>query len=101
MDLRNELCLSVRPAGWPPCMARTVALDITQPDLLIPAMLIGAIDFSHFIPLSQTLTLAWGHKVCKAKPLGFIFSHTFQLIRIKFDVVLKQFKLNILIQHFE
>ena len=32
----------------------------------------------------------------KIKPIGFIFSHTFHLIRMKFDVVIKQFKLNTL-----
>ena len=43
------------------------------------------------------LDLAWGPQgQCKAKPLGFVFWHTFQLIRMKFDVVLKQFMLNIL-----
>ena len=26
-------------------------------------MIIGSIDFCHFIPLSVTLALAWGHKV--------------------------------------
>ena len=42
-------------------------------------MLIDTIDFHHFIPLLLTLTLSGGHKVsAKAKPLGFIFSHTFQ-----------------------
>ena len=42
--------------------------------------------------------LGWGslHQ-CKVKLLDFIFSHTFQLIRLKFDLVLKQFKLHILI----
>ena len=29
----------------------------------------------------------------KVKPVGFIFSHTFQLIRMNFDLVLKKFKL--------
>ena len=32
----------------------------------------------------------------KAKSIGFIFLHTFQLILMKFDTVFKQFKLNIL-----
>ena len=32
----------------------------------------------------------------KAKPIGYIFLHTFQLIRLKFDLVMKQLKLNIL-----
>ena len=31
----------------------------------------------------------------KAKPIGFIFSHAFLFIRVKFDVMMKQFKLNI------
>ena len=60
----------------------------------IPAMLIiliDTIDFSHFMPLSLTLTLAGGHKVsAKQNPHGFIFIHTCQLM-------LKKFKLNILI----
>ena len=34
----------------------------------------------------------------KAKPIGFIFSHTFQLSRMKIDLVMKQFKLLILTQ---
>ena len=38
-------------------------------------MLIGTIDFYHFIPLSLILTLPGSHKVSKAKPFGFIFSH--------------------------
>ena len=33
---------------------------------------------------------------CKAKPIGFIFLHTFHLTRMKFDVVMKQCRLNIL-----
>ena len=50
--------------------------------LLIPAMLLGTIDFYHF---------AWGSQgQVKAKPIGFIFSHPFHLIRMKFDVVMKQ-----------
>ena len=31
----------------------------------------------------------------KTRPLGFVFWQTFQLIRMKFNMVLKQFKLNI------
>ena len=31
----------------------------------------------------------------EAKPVSFIFSHTFHLIKLKFDVVIKQFMLNI------
>ena len=68
-----------------------------QPNSFIPAMLICRIDFYHFIPLSLTLTFPGRHKGHNAKPIGFIFLHTFQLIRIIFDMVLKLFKLNILI----
>ena len=64
-----------------------------QPFFFIPAILyIGTIDFYHFISFSLTLILLGGRK---AKPIGFIFSNTFHLIRVKFDVVMKQFKLNI------
>ena len=31
----------------------------------------------------------------RAKPLVFIFSHTFQMIKMKFDLLLKQFRLNV------
>ena len=48
------------------------------PNVVIPAMLIGAIDFYHFIQLSLTLTLPGGHKVSAKLSLriGFFFSHT-------------------------
>ena len=43
-----------------------------------PAMFIGTIDFYHFSDFSLTLTLAGGCKISiKGKPLGFIFSHSF------------------------
>ena len=32
----------------------------------------------------------------QSNPIGFIFLHSLQLIKMKFDVVLKQFKLNTL-----
>ena len=61
-------------------------------------MPIGTNDFNHFIPLSLTLIFTGESQgQHKAKPIGFIFSQTFQLIRMKFNVVLKQFKQNILI----
>ena len=41
------------------------------------------IDFYHFILHSVALTLSGDY------PCGFIFMHTFHLIRMKFDVVLK------------
>ena len=61
-------------------------------------MLIGTIDFYLFIPLSLTFDLGVGSQgQHKAKLTGFIFSHTVQPIRMNFDMVLKQVKLNILI----
>ena len=41
-------------------------MQTCEPNLFIPAMLIGTIDFCHFIPFSLNLTLPGGHKV-KAK----------------------------------
>ena len=58
----------------------------------------GTIDFYCFIPLSLTVTLAGRHKVSAKQNLLASFIHTlFKLIRMKFDMVLEQFKLNILI----
>ena len=80
-----------------------------QPNCFTPASLIGIIDFYRFKPLALTLTLpgrgrgqgrgggGGSQGQCKAKPLGFIFSYTFQLIWMKFNLLLKQFKLNIAI----
>ena len=34
---------------------------------------------------------------CKVKPVGLILSHTFQLMRMRFDIMLMQFKVKILI----
>ena len=48
-------------------------------------MAIGTIDSYQFIPLSVTLTLAGSQKVSTKQNLGFIFSHTFLLIGMKFD----------------
>ena len=40
------------------------------------------------------LDLGWGPQGhCKARSTGFIFLPSFKLIRMRFDVVLKQFKL--------
>ena len=95
------------------CIAKTLTLDIARTlcnqFVFLPAILIlviGTMDFYYHCidppthpPLSVTLTLAWGCKVsaCKAKPVGFNLSHTFQLTRMKFDLILMQFKLRILI----
>ena len=48
----------------------------------------------HFYTTFSDLDLSWGSQSQrKAKPVGFIFSHTFQLIWMKSDIVSKQFKL--------
>ena len=57
-----------------------------EPNFFIPAIFIGTVDFYHFIP--------GGHKVSeKQKQLAY-FSRIY-LIRMKFDVVMEEFKLNI------
>ena len=69
-------------------------LDITSKfsvNFVITAMLLGTIDFCHFISL--TLTLPGGHNVFLA---SFSRTHEFSATRVKFDLVLKQFKLNIM-----
>ena len=38
-----------------------------EQNLFIPAMLVGIIDFYHFIPLSVTLTLTGDHKTKESK----------------------------------
>ena len=55
-------------------------------------MLTSPIGFYNFINTTFTdLDLGWGSQgQRKAKPLGFIFFHNFQLIRMKYDMVLKQ-----------
>ena len=74
MDLCNDSCSFIQPDGWS-CMAKTLTFCTTLTDL----------------------DLAWGSQSRgKIKPIGFIFSHNCDLIRMKFDVVMKQFKLNIL-----
>ena len=87
----------VCPASQPCSMAKTF-----QPKVFIPDMHIGTIDFHHFIPLWQILMLTGVHKVSTKQNLlasFFFLSFSFfffALIRMKFDMVLKQLKLNIL-----
>ena len=95
MDLCNELCLAGWLAGWLSRVPKTLSLDITRNLFNQFFSYVPSLYYKHqFIPLS--LDLAWESQgQCKSKSL--IFSHTFPLIRIKFDLVLKQFKLNIVI----
>ena len=75
MDLCNELCLSGRLAVL--CGKNFnfgLYMQIVQINLFISAMLIGAIYFYYFIPLS--LTLPRGHKVSAKLNLLASFSNT-------------------------
>ena len=80
-------------------MAKTLTLDITHKlfshFFFVPATIIGFFDFCHFTPLLLTLTLPGGHKVnAKQNLLASFFSHAFNVIRAKLNVVMKQFKPN-------
>ena len=66
MDLCRVSCLPVRPS----CKAKTLMLDswtlhvnFSTTFFPIPSILIGNIDFYHFISHPLNLTLAGGHKV--------------------------------------
>ena len=54
-------------------------------------LLMGTVDHYRFISLSMTLTLTGSHMVSWKQTL---LSHTFQLISLEFDMVLKRFKFN-------
>ena len=70
-------------------------------NLFLQAMLTGIFDFYCFMSLSAASILPEGHKMCEKQNRGSIFLHIYQLINMKFDVVLKQFRLNILIPFIE
>ena len=70
---------------------------IFKPNLFIPVILTGSIDLYHYYAALSGCGLSWESiGQYKAKPMGFIFSLTFQLIRMELDSVMKQFKLNML-----
>ena len=59
----------------------------------MPAILIGIIDFDHFILLYVTFTLARGHYISIKENLLASYSYTlFNLM--KFGMVVKEFELN-------
>ena len=69
--------------NWPSvCLAWQILnvghhVQTFYPDFfVIPVMLIGTIDFYHFIPLSVTLTMAGGHTVCAKQNMLALLSHT-------------------------
>ena len=95
MDLCNESCSSGRLAVLRGKNFNVGHYTQTFKPFFIPAMLIGTTDFYKFFITFTDLKRGWESQgQCKAKPLGYIFSHTFELIRMKFEV-LKQLKLNI------
>ena len=81
--------------AWQKLQRRTLHAN-SSTNFFMPAMLICTTDFCHFfLPLSPTLALPGGSQCQhKAKHVGFICSQTFWQITVKFDTVLKQFKLN-------
>ena len=70
----SNICLSCQPAGRPVILR---GRQTSKPILFIPAILIGAIDFYHFIWPSLTLTLPGGHKISTEENLLASFSPTF------------------------
>ena len=70
--------------------------QIVHPNLFISDMLLDTIDACQLFGFTD-FDLAWGSQgQCKANPIGLIFLHSFHLIRMKCDVVMKQLKLNTL-----
>ena len=68
-------------------------MQIFRPICFIPAMFIGAIDFSDHIPLSVTVTLVWGHKVIAKQSLlvsffFFLFFFFFAHFSTEWDEIL-------------
>ena len=60
-----------------------------QPNVFLPAMLIGTIDFYHFIPHSVTLTLTGGHKVSTKLSCWLHFLTHFSTHQHRFDLMLE------------
>ena len=66
------------------------------PNSFIPAFFLGSIALYHFIPLSVALILVEGQKVSIKQNLVVSVSLII-LVRVQFDMMFKQFKLNSLI----
>ena len=101
MDFCDSLvCLSVYPSDHPSvlqCKNCNIGqhAQLYQPNSSIPTMLISTTDVLIVIPISVAVTFAQGQQ--KALRVGFIFLHISLFIRMKYDVVLMQCKLNIMI----
>ena len=94
VDQCNKSCLSIRLVLC--CKKCSVwhYMQTVRPIFFTPAMLIGITDIYHFILFSLTLTLLGCHKISVKQTYWLHISHTLHLIRMKFGVVVKQFKLN-------
>ena len=96
MDLFNESCSSGRPY----CVAKTLALDIARKlfNKIFFFLYLTCIYCRHhwLTPFHWPWPCLRVTRSTQSKPIGFIFSHSVQLTRMKCDVVMKQFKLHIL-----
>ena len=96
MDLSNQSCLSGRPTVWHGKNFNVEHYAQTfQPHYVLP-MLICTIDGYHCYPHSEIIILAGGHQVSENQNRLALFFRTF-LTHEKLNMVLKQFKLNVMI----
>ena len=103
IDLCNESCVFIQPPVHPSCVAKTWMLDITCKLFDQIASYLPYLYYRHhwLLPFYTPFNWPWPcllvRRSAQSKPLGsfFFFLHTFHVIRMKFNMVLKQFKLNI------
>ena len=90
----SHLC----PPGRPSFVTKTAMSDISRKLFNQMFSYVPCLQVPLISTIFTDVDLVWGSQgQSKAKPVGFNFSYTFHLIRMKFDVVMKQFKLNIMI----
>ena len=92
------LFVFVQPTSYSSCFAKTSWLIITH-RLSAKFFHTHHAYWHHWLPpfYISGLSLSWSQNQCKTNSVGFILSHTFHLMRMKFDMVLKQFRWNICI----
>ena len=93
--------LASHSCSHPICKARPLILDI-MPDFFNRILCHTCDAYKHcwLLPFYTIFTdLNQGSQgKHKAKPVGFIFPHTFHMIKMRYDLAMTQFKLNILRQ---
>ena len=95
MELSSSVCPSV---GCSKSFKIGHYIEMFQPNLFIPAILISTIDRNHLIPLSMSLTMDEGHKVSGEQNLSRSVSHTvLNLSERKLTWSEKQIKLSIIV----